>query len=77
MKPILSKLTNVFLITIFALNMAHAQQAKWITADNQQANEVNTWIEFHKDFSIDKLDKKLSSVEAEIAVILEIELGEG
>ena len=68
MKPILSKLTNVFLITIFALNMAHAQQAKWITADNQQANEVNTWIEFRKDFSIDKLDKKLSSVEAEIAV---------
>lgn len=68
MKPILSKLTNVFLITIFALNMAHAQQAKWITADNQQANEVNTWIEFRKDFTIEKLDKKVTSIQAEIAV---------
>ena len=41
---------------------SYAQQAKWITADSQQANDVNTWIEFRKEFIVDKLDKKVTSI---------------
>lgn len=47
---------------------AHAQTAKWITADTPQANEPNTWIEFRKDFTIDKPDRKTAAIEAQIAV---------
>ena len=47
---------------------SYAHQAKWITADSQQANDVNTWIEFRKEFIVDKLDKKVTSIQAKIAV---------
>lgn len=68
MKRIMSLLTVTLLASIFTLNMANAQEAKWITADNPGADEPNTWIEFRKEFKIDKLDKKVKSITAEIAV---------
>ena len=56
------------LVAVLCTATVFAQDARWITASDENADKTNTWIEFRKDFSIDKLDKKLSSVEAEIAV---------
>ena len=56
------------LVAVLCTATVFAQDARWITATDENADKPNTWIEFRKDFSIDKLDKKLSSVEAEIAV---------
>ena len=56
------------LVAVLCTATVFAQDARWITASDENADKPNTWIEFRKDFSIDKLDKKLSSVEAEIAV---------
>ena len=56
------------LVAVLCTATVFAQDARWITASDENSDKPNTWIEFRKDFSIDKLDKKLSSVEAEIAV---------
>ena len=56
------------LVAVLCTATVFAQDARWITSSDENADKPNTWIEFRKDFSIDKLDKKLSSVEAEIAV---------
>ena len=66
-KRLIATLALVFASVMSAMN-ADAQEAKWITADTPQANDPNTWIEFRKDFNIEKLDRKMTSVEAEIAV---------
>lgn len=66
-KRIINLLT-VSLLSFMSVVSADAQEAKWISADNPQVNEPNTWIEFRKDFTIEKLDKKMQSIEAEIAV---------
>ncbi len=67
LKRIITFLAVSFLAAI-SMMTADAQQAKWITADNPKADEPNTWIEFRKDFTIEKLDKKVKSIEAQIAV---------
>ena len=66
-KRIINLLT-VSLLSFMSVVSADAQEAKWISADNPQVNEPNTWIEFRKDFTIEKLDRKMQSIEAEIAV---------
>ena len=35
-----------------------AQTAHWITADDSLRNEPNTWMEFHKDFTLKKKPKR-------------------
>lgn len=55
-------LTASLLFTLAAV--ALAQTAHWITADDSLCNEQNTWIEFRKDFT---LNKRTSKVEARIA----------
>ena len=44
---------------------AAAQPARWISVDNPQANEPNTWIEFCKSLTLKKIPRV---VEAKIAV---------
>ena len=61
-------LFTVSVIALMATMSAQAQEAKWITTDNPKADEPNTWIEFRKDFTVEKIDKKVKSIEAEIAV---------
>ena len=34
-----------------------AQTAHWITADDSLRNELNTWMEFHKDFTLKEKPK--------------------
>ena len=61
-------LFTVSVIALMATMSVQAQEAKWITTDNPKTDEPNTWIEFRKDFTIEKIDKKAKSIEAEIAV---------
>ena len=62
MKRILSTIT--FLFCAVATQLAAAQTAHWITADDSLRNEPNTWMEFRKDFT---LKKKPKTAEARIA----------
>ena len=52
------------LILLGLCHDADARQAHWITVDHQDRDCPNTWIEFRKDFEI---DRKVRSVTAEIA----------
>lgn len=52
------------LLLVVGTLMASAQTAYWITADDAQRNQTNTWMEFRKDFQLGKKPKK---VEARIA----------
>ena len=49
-------ITSLMLLGAF-LFTASAQQAHWITADDQTVNERNVWIEFKKDFDLKKSPK--------------------
>ena len=54
----------IVLFLAMSTQMATAQTAHWITADDSLRNRPNTWIEFHKDFTLTKMPQK---VEARIA----------
>ena len=54
----------IVLFLAMSTQMATAQTAHWITADDSLRNRPNTWIEFHKDFTLTKMRQK---VEARIA----------
>ena len=49
---------------VLAVSTSFAQEAKWITASSAQADEPNTWVEFRKNITLDKVQK---GVEAGIA----------
>ena len=57
---------QALLTLLFAVftQMASAQTAHWITADDSLRNQQNTWMEFRKDFT---LKKKPKTAEARIA----------
>lgn len=52
------------LLLVVGTLMASAQTAYWITADDAQRNQTNTWMEFRKDFTLKKTPRK---AEARIA----------
>ena len=52
------------LLLVVGTLMASAQTAYWITADDAQRNQTNTWMEFRKDFTLKKSPRK---AEARIA----------
>ena len=52
------------LLFVVASQMAQAQTAHWITADDSLRNQPNTWMEFRKDFTLKKSPRK---AEARIA----------
>ena len=56
MKRILSTIT--FLFCAVATQLAAAQTAYWITANDSLRNTPNTWMEFRKDFSLKKTPRK-------------------
>ena len=62
------KATFAAIALFLSISAGYAQEARWITTDNPDADKPNTWIEFRKEFNIDKLDKKVKSITAEIAV---------
>lgn len=68
MKRMVRFLTVMLSFAVLATGSVHAQTARWITADSPKDDEPNTWIEFRKEFTIGKLDRKVTSIEAEIAV---------
>ena len=54
-------------ITVLFLHLSlevYAQDAKWITTDNPEKDEPNTWIEFRKDFDV---NRNIRSIETFIA----------
>ena len=49
------------LLLVVGTLMASAQTAYWITADDAQRNQTNTWMEFRKDFQLGKKPKKVEA----------------
>lgn len=68
MKRIIRFLAAMLAFAALTVGAVHAQTARWISADSPQADDPNTWIEFRKEFTIEKLDRKVTSIEAKIAV---------
>lgn len=53
MKRKIKKILFLYLLLIFGYTQAYSQDgAKWITADTNQRNDVNTWIAFRKNFNL-------------------------
>ena len=59
--------SRLLFITVLFLHLSlevYAQDAKWITTDNPEKDEPNTWIEFRKDFDV---NRNIRSIETFIA----------
>lgn len=49
---------------MFATGISNAQDARWITADSPAKDDPNTWVEFRKEFA---LDRKLKEADVRIS----------
>lgn len=58
----ISKIKFIFVFSFLLLQQTYAldfsQKAFWITADNKNANQPNTWIAFRKDFTLENIPKE-------------------
>ncbi len=59
------KIIKILLALIATFNLVLAQSAKWISADDSNANNPNTWTAFRKDIELAKIP---DSLKAKIAV---------
>ncbi len=59
------KISKIIFALIATFNLAFAQNAKWIAADDSNANNPNTWTAFRKDIELSKVP---DSLKAKIAV---------
>ena len=66
----ISKIKFIFVFSFLLLQQTYAldfsHKAFWITADNKNANQPNTWIAFRKDFTLENIPKEaIASIAAD------------